>query len=39
MLIRIKNGFIEISINDFITDEEYYKKILILKQEQIKKFF
>ena len=38
MLIRTKNGFIEININDFITDEEYYKKILILKQEQIKFF-
>ena len=26
MLIRIKNGFIEININDFITDEEYYEE-------------
>jgi hypothetical protein len=39
MLVRIKNGFVEININDFIIDEEYYKKIMFLKQEQMKKFF
>ena len=39
MLIRIKNGFMEININDFITDEEYYKKIMILKHEMTNNFF
>jgi hypothetical protein len=33
MLILTKMGWKEININDFITDKEYYTKILSLRQE------
>ena len=33
MLFRTKEGFIEININDFITDEAYYEKIMSLKEK------
>lgn len=33
MLVRTKTGdLLEINITDFITDEEYYKKIMKLKE-------
>jgi len=32
MLIYTKDGYIELKINDFLTDAEYYQKIIILKK-------